>query len=164
MWANFPGCNCLQHILSEFGFDNALSLKLITEDYINEIEKCINSSRESMLQSLNCPHATIYRSQATFKFLPGHRILIMSWPAQITSDEVSNETDQFSSQFFTVKHPAFSPILREIISCALTNQNRDPKGRIFTDLLMNFSVYIYILAGKVVHYQKLERFVSNNVN
>lgn len=67
----------------------------------------------------------------------------MSWPAQITSDERPNETNKT----FTVENPAFSTVLREIISSALTNFNRDPKTRVFSDLLMKFSIYIYILAG-----------------
>lgn len=144
MWESFPGCTCLQHILCESGFENALSLKLITEDHINEIEKYIHTSRETILNGLNCAHANIYKNQTIFQFLPGHRIIILKWPATIPSDKNSNEADQT----FTVNHPAFSPICREIISSALTNYKRDPKGRTFSDLLMKFSIYVYLLAGK----------------
>lgn len=144
MWSSFPGCDCLKHILCESGFENALSLKLITEDHMNKIEKDIHTGRETILNGLSCTHANIYRSQTMFKFLPGHRVIILEWPATILSDKKSNERDQT----FTVNHPAFSPICREIISSALTNYNRDPKGRTFSDLLMKFSIYVYILAGK----------------
>lgn len=117
---------------------------MITENHLIEFENYVNSSRESILDGLNCSHATIYRNQSLFKFLPGHRIIILSWPAQIPFDKDSHE----AVETFSVKNPAFSPILREIISSALTNYNRDPKTRIFSDLLMRFSVFIYILAGK----------------
>lgn len=148
MWSKFPGCDCLRHILCECGFDNALSLKLITEQHLSEMENYVNSCRESILNSLTCNHANIYRSRTIFKFLPGHRPIILSWPAQILAQISSAEELNKMQQTFTVNHPAFSPILREIICSALTNHDRDPKGRTFSDLLMKFSMYIYILAGK----------------
>lgn len=49
---------------------------------------------------------------------------------------------------FTTEHPAFSAILRELISSALTNFNRDPKGRKYSEILFDFAIYMYILAGK----------------
>lgn len=109
-----------------------------------EVENYVNSRRESVLNGLKCSHATIYKNQSIFKFLPGHRVLILSWSAEIPPEKDLNEAEKM----FSTKHPAFSSILREIISSALTNHNRDPKTRTFSDILMKFAIYIYILAGK----------------
>lgn len=139
---SFPGCQCLKHLLIECGFDNVFTLKMISETHLSELENYINPIRQSLLNGLNCNHASNYMNQSIFKFLPGHRIILLNWPAQIQID--SNRTNEM----FSVDHPAFSPVLRETIIYALKNYNKDPKNRQFSDLLSQFSIYMYILAGK----------------
>lgn len=151
---NFSGCDCLKKFLCANGYDDALSLKLITNDGLNESENYIDANRESFLNSLSCKHAKIYKEQKVFKILGGHRYVALKWSAQISSDEKTKEEEQK----FTIKHPAFSPILRDIISSALYNYNREPQGRAYSDLLWDFSKYIFILGGKASY-----EIISSNV-
>lgn len=144
LWSSFPICKCLRHLLKECGFDTKQSAELITENHLNECESYINLSRESILGGLNCMHENIYKSQASFKFLPGHRVTILKWSSQNTDLSLGSS----ASNEFTIDNPAFSPILRELISSALSNSNRDPKHRIFPKTLFDFAIYIYTLAGK----------------
>jgi len=131
------------------GFDNVLSLKLITDDHIDDFEKSIDSNRNIFLDGLDCVHATLYRNQKAFKFLPAHKIILLKWPAQISSVEDQITSTNELNRMCAIDHPAFSPVMREMIMSALSNFNKDPKGRTFSEVLMNFSIYMYILAGKV---------------
>lgn len=51
-------------------------------------------------------------------------------------------------EFALLNHPAFQPVLRDIITASLSNYNKTPNTRRFSDLVMKFATYIYILAEK----------------
>lgn len=101
-----------------------------------EVEK----NRE-IINELRCDHSKIYDAQQKFKILLGHRTLIIQW-----SDELSKRHSSQSES--ELSHPAFSQILNEIIQSAVTNQNKPPNARRFSKVLTNFSLYLYIMAGK----------------
>lgn len=148
MWCNFTGCDCLKTILNDNGYDNTASLRHLNENELDRLENAINQQRQ-ILHSLNCKHAETYKSQKNFKFLSGHRISVLKWCEALNIE--SNNT-RSSNETFNVNNPAFSPILREMILFAVENFNKPPNTRRFTkpgsNLLMDFSIYIYIMAGK----------------
>lgn len=97
----------------------------------------------------DCNHSEIYRptrergQSNEFKWLPGHRALIVSWCSNLSGTS-SKSIESIES--FNLNHPAFPPILREIIKNTLANHNN--QMRRFSELLLDFCIYIYIMAGK----------------
>lgn len=129
--------------MKENGFDNIHSLKLIDEKYLDQLELCINQHQQSIqniIKVLNCIHSTIYSAQKTFKFLVGHRIVLLNWCKNLNKDKTST--------LFNTGNPAFSPVMQEMIKSALGNVEKPANSRRFSNLLMDFSTYIYIMAGK----------------
>lgn len=122
------------------------SLKLLNENNLDRLEKAIDEEREVLL-NLNCAHAETYKGQKKFKFLTGHRIVILKW-----CETLNDESHQASSnETFNVNHPAFSPIMRCLILDTMNNFGKPPNTNRYAKLLMDFSIYIYIMAGKATY-------------
>lgn len=104
---------------------------------------------------IDCIHGAIYKlppdQSNEFKLLPGHKALLISW---VSSDEFNEHR---SSDTFNINSTALPPILREIISNALLNEERE--ARRYSELLMNFCIYLYIMAGKASY-----EILSQNLN
>lgn len=140
VWDDFPGCVCLKSILIQSGFDNAASLMCINDTHIENVEKFVEENR-SLVEEMKCGHANSYSSMNQFKFLPGHRAILLDWcQNKLKSDAESKK--------FTVENAAFSPILREILESALTNHHKPKNAHRFSKLLMEFSIHVYIMVGK----------------
>lgn len=142
VWMNFSGCKCLKLILIRFGYDSLASLKCINGDLLSELEKEVEKDR-NFLQSLPCDHKNIYLENRSFQLLPGHRALVLDW--------CQNQIKTVSIETFNGKHPAFPPILSEIIGNALSNYKKPPKTHRYSEVLFNFSIYLFIMAGKACY-------------
>lgn len=138
VWTNFEGCNCLKLILINVGYDNVASLKCINGELLNDVEKHVEKNNH-VLQSLTCEHKNRYLGEK-FEFLPGHRALILDW--------CQNRLTNSLEDTFNKNHPAFSPILCEIIGSALDNHDRPKNRHRFSQILVDFSIYLFIMAGK----------------
>lgn len=151
VFSNFPGCECLKLILQESGYENESSLKCINENLLNELEKFVGKNRETLITKLTCEHKNVYSNQTMFKFLPGHFALLLNW--------CKNEVPHYSRSLSTESvinglindHPAFSNIHREIIVNALNNHAKTPNLHRFSDVLMDFSIYLFITAGRACY-------------
>lgn len=141
MWKTFPGCSCLKQILIVSGYDNIHSLMCINEEKFNELEDQVLIDR----QKVDCDHLTIYEAQPKFKLLLGHRSLILKWCADLT------RTDNSSNESIQTNHPAFSPIMNRIMLSAVKNFNKTSNARRFPELLMQFLIYLYIMAGRACY-------------
>lgn len=144
IWNNFPGCECLKLVLINSGYDNVQSLMCINDEQLTNLEKYVDENR-CIIEELACEHGKSYGTLTKFKFLPGHRAILLDWcQKELTREDSAYETQQT----FTVENPAFSPILREMIANGLSNHQKPPNSHRFSQLLMDFSIYIYIMAGK----------------
>lgn len=74
----------------------------------------------------------------------GHRAVILDWCQNKLNEQPSDDT-------FSIKDVSFSPILREMIISASSNYHKTPNAHRFSKLLMDFSVYMYIMAGKATY-------------
>lgn len=135
----------MKHILIECGYDNIYSLKLINDDKLNALEMEMNTHPQ-VIQSFNCTHSKVYKSQPKFKILLGHRTLLLHWIQNLSQTE-----NQSSERSIDIDHPALSKIMSEILRCFLANHNKPPNNRRFSELVMNYSIYLYILAGKACY-------------
>lgn len=137
----FPGCDCLRQVLCKCGFDNILSLKCVDGNKLEEIESYIEKNRSMTINFFfKCSHKEVYTKMMKFEFLPGHKAVILKWCSELQPYKPSNE--------FDVDHPAFTPMLKEIITSALSNYKKAANARRYTRLIINFCTYIHILAGK----------------
>lgn len=115
MWDDFPGCKCLKFILCQTGYDNVPSLKCLTEINLIALEQYIEEKREIIGgMTLKCSHIQNYKMQSPFIFLPGHKQLLLNWCQNLILEENK----------FSTNHPAFQPILREIITASLSYHNK----------------------------------------
>lgn len=65
-------------------YNNVASLSEIDEQKLAEIEKYINDMDRDVIQTLTCCHSKTYQEQKSFKFLPGHKSMILAFPKKIT--------------------------------------------------------------------------------
>lgn len=143
LWKSFPGCECIKRILINCGFDSEFAIKCINENNLDALKGCVD---KNFIKTLNCAHLNFYMAQEKFELLPGHRALTLEW-----SKRMNQTSNQINDERIDIRHPAFSPILREIISTALKNYSKTPHARRFSDFIMNFSIYIYIMAGRACY-------------
>lgn len=148
IWKNFPGCECLKKILINSGYDNIPSLMCINGEQLTNLEKHVKENRW-MTEELTCEHVKSYGKSIEFKFLPGHRVTLLDWCQNKCNVPLDVPTIETSA--FTVEHAAFSPIVREIIANALSNHQKPANSHRFSQILMDFSIYIYIMAGKACY-------------
>lgn len=127
------------------GFDIPQYLEYIDEKNLDDLEKHVDQDRTILGNSdSKCHHMTIYANQSTFKFLPLHRIIILNWYR-------STNSKQPEKDFVNIEHPAFSSILRAMIRTALSNYDKPPRNNRFPELIFDFSIYLYIMAGRVCY-------------
>lgn len=125
----------------------------MNEKCLNELEEHVNENRQilgQIIQSLDCDHANLYGALKRFQLLPGHRALFLSW-CEIQRQSLDQIEHAENSRESLLNNPAFSIILVEIIRSALNNHTKSPNARRFSKLLMNFCIYLYIMAGKACY-------------
>lgn len=117
----------------------------MTQDHLNQLENQIGQDRTIFNSfGVDCSHITTYMNQQNFKFLPGHRFSISSYVERMVTARATNDPNES----IQIDDPAFTPLLREMIRTSLNNYGKLSTNNRFTELLMNFSIYIYIMAGK----------------
>lgn len=163
LWNKWHGCQCVKQILLENGYDSSCSLKLLDDSNLDDLENCVEKDWQTILSSIEkCSHFEIYSKQQKsgqkFKFLLGHRALLLNWCKELNKpaneetihDEHIDES-KLEKLSFSIKHPAFSPIMKELIISALINYKKSANNHRFADLLRDFAIYIYIMAGKAAY-------------
>lgn len=126
------------NILFDTGFESLHSIEAITKESIDEIEKYVNENRSVILN-------TIYENKLDFKFLPGHRALLMNLPNKVQQfNNKKNNSSKYDSSMFSF-------ILKSLIETAESNANKDPRGNRFDEVIKHFSTYIYLLCGKACY-------------
>lgn len=130
----------MKEILRKNGFDSPEHLQGITEEHLNSLEGFISQNRKSSGDvSTQCEHANFYNDKSqNFKFLPGHRILLLDFHNSVHSSQ-------------TFEHPAFPILLQNMIETALNNHGKPDNRNRYPELLMDFAIYIYIMAGKACY-------------
>lgn len=142
-WISFLGCKCLKSILIDCGYDNEASVECLNIELLNEVEEEVNSNKDVFLNKIDCEHKNTYANQNKFKFLLGQRAIILDW---CQNHLKNNETPKFD-----MKHESFSQLLQDIIDTSLSNYNTPDNRHRYTNLINDFSIYLYIMAGKACY-------------
>lgn len=106
------------------------------------MEKYLNTHHQSSIENMPGCHKKLYQQRSAFNSLPAHRMSISKIP---------QDMDSFNSDSFPLNNCAFSKILRELVSSALQNANKVPTARRYSEVLTNFSMYMYILSGTAAY-------------
>lgn len=149
MWNNFPGCNCLKHFLTVCGFDNEISLLAMNNEVIKRIELHINQNPH-LTQGVECIHKESYLTGTNFTLLPGHSNFLLNLPEHLKSKLRITEINK--------DHASFSSVLSAMIEATTGNFNRAPKAHRYSKILLDFSIYVYLLGGKALY-----KFLGENL-
>lgn len=103
--------NCVKEILTACGYNNVVSLKKNSIESILDIENHIQEFARDVIQQLDCCSHQYYQSQHVFKFLPGHRDLIISFPTVLCQNLDSDDSLIRAIE----QRPAITKILCELI-------------------------------------------------
>lgn len=142
---------CVHKILNYSAYDSLNVLKELNEEKIVEIEKFISDNKD-IVNSLECCHSEKYKQQKNFKFLPGHRAILLSVQKKILEDFESEKKLNIDTR----SNSEFSVILNELIKSANINCVRSKNQSTYTDAIKYFCTYIYLLSGKSA-YETLQR-------
>lgn len=136
----------MKEILQKSGFDKPEYLFGLTELQLSHLEENIDQDR-TIFESVEtqCVHKEVYKASRKFKFLPGHRILILNFSQSPPKTDTNPRTNH------SFEHPAFSILLQNMIQTALNNYENSPTNNRYPELLMDFAIYIYIMAGKACY-------------
>lgn len=141
--ANFvesiTACQCIKRILIATGFDNEACFAILDESVLNELYKSVD---ENIIESFECQHKEIYkemyRKQNQFNLLPGHKVQILQLATGQSQKQNAMKSDD---DLFSINAGFFSK----------SNHNKHPNARRYSDLLTDFSMYNYIMAGKACY-------------
>lgn len=137
----------MKEILCKNGFDSQEYLDGSTEEQLDSFEESISPNKKRFGDvSVQCEHLDLYNDQSQmFKFLPGYRMFLLDSSKSIHS---SSSTPSSNQPF---EHPAFPILLRNMIKTALNNHGKSVQNNRYPELLMDFAIYIYIMAGKACY-------------
>lgn len=134
--------NCIKTFLSVCAYDSFLSLKNISLESIDEIERYMNRYPEK-IQSLDCCHSSTYKSQVQFKLLPGHKDFILSiskYKLNLGSAQNVDSADMGNA--------TLPIVLQEMIKTCMQNAGTNKHHVQYNDLIRYFSTYVFLLAGR----------------
>lgn len=72
----FP--DCLKLLLKKAGYDRLISLSMIDDLRVAEIETHLQKTRDTWINEITCCNNEYYERISVFEFLPGHRTTILS--------------------------------------------------------------------------------------
>lgn len=115
---------CVVRILDEVGFNTSVSVRAMQPTDIDLIEECVNKELHHIVDDLSCCNSKTYQNQETFRFLPGHRKLILNLKNYLQEMQVavSSTSSQQYGQLDTSN--VFSFILKTLIETAQQNANK----------------------------------------
>lgn len=114
---------------------------------MNALEAYTNNKLKNIWQKYSS-----YSEMQVFAFLPGHRRTLTRLGKQAEEYITSKKsTSGLNPTQCTI-------IMNELINSMESNANRPPRARRYSEIILWFSIYIYILAGKASY-----EILSNNL-
>lgn len=147
---------CIAHILFQCGYDTILSLKHFPRENpqkdasIESIESHIETRAKEVMKNFdclqeNCP-CIAYKQQAKFTLLPGHKSYIVGLSKELNSANANVNTSKDLTE--AIGTHEFSPVLEALIDSEIKNSKKVNPGHRFSDLIIDFSIYLYLLSGR----------------
>lgn len=132
----------------------------MNDNLLLELENYVGEKLLNVVAELKCSHGETYSKLVRkFRFLPGHRALILNLKQQFSLIRTSispnqrmlptNIEDILSNILEEVKNsPAFSELLKEIIESAIKNYAKTPNLRRYSEFMRYFALYLFLLCGR----------------
>lgn len=135
---------CVQKILSVCGYDTFTSIQNITLQDIFEMQQFINDHFRETTKNFTCCHADFYKNQNKFKFLPGHKALIVALPKLI-----ENQEQRCKLCMKKTKLNDYSFLMNELIETVNNNSEIIDKRNVrYSDDLRYLATYIFLSCGR----------------
>lgn len=135
---------CIRTILSGCGYDNAISIKLLDEDKIIEVEAFIEKSCGEMLKNLSCCVSDVYQNIHPFRFVPAHKNIILDFRKALSHNLKNSEENDCIEPCFEY----CSTLLKKLIQESKKNARKVPTQYRYDDIIKYFSIYVYMVCGK----------------
>lgn len=133
---------CVVDILKICGFTNRLLLENINSEAVDQIEQFCNQNRTLISEIMI---GSIYENMQLFKFVPGHRLLILNLPKYCEENKKAN--CGIPNEFL----PSDSTIMRAIKENAAVNFDRAEAGKRYNDISKFYAIYLYLMGGKALY-------------
>lgn len=160
-WKNLENCMgfevpiSLKYILLKCGYDSIISIRQICEERIEELQNFIERNKNEILFNEKCnmlDDISAYQNQKTFKFLPGHKNILLDLPKHIQMTQSKNALESVLLQDVACDdEDEYSLILRELIKSAKRNQNKSKHAFNYNNTIKYFSTYIFLLCGRTCY-------------
>lgn len=149
---------CIIKILSACGYDSMLGISGIDESAVTEVEQYVNNNR-NIIRELECCFANTYKRLEKFRFLPGHRILILHLSNRINSTFERKQSGN-SNNFVVNKQTAskndssdretekYSFLLNLLIDSAKQNSGVAKNRYRYDEVVQLFSTYVFLSSGR----------------
>lgn len=147
---------CLKVLLWKTGYDSLYSVKYISNDNIEKIEKFIQRKRKLIMPQLdelcdeNDTALAEYKKQRIFEFLPGHRSILLDLPRSI--ENMQSQVMNADTTDLPFELPSeYSVILKEFVDTANNNLHKSKNAYQYNDIVKYFSTYIFLLCGRTCY-------------
>lgn len=144
-----------------------MGINQLNESTLDEVEQFVDKNRH-ILSELGCCNADTYKNLAKFRFLPGHRLLILRLPGYINDifernwTASNNEwTQQQAIMIDTCDRDStseYSALLKMLIQSAKENTGLSKYRYRYDEILQLVSTYIFLSSGRSSY-----EFLSNNL-
>lgn len=91
-----------------------------------------------------------YRVDRKFKFLPGHKALLLNLPKQVEK-HINNDNQIDGGSENQENLCKFSLVLQKLIETATTNADKHANAARFSEVIKYFATYIHLICGKACY-------------
>lgn len=134
---------------------------------MDDIEKYVNENRENLILSkCHIQYDKQKLEQKTFRLLPAHKATVLNIPKVLPDirlsikSQVKSDLDEIIDAYCS--NPAFSFLMKKLITVALKNFGKAPTNKRYTDgqadgctalgtAMMDMSIYTFIVGGKALY-------------
>lgn len=142
---------CVKSFLNLSACESLTALREINENNIVEIGEFMSNCDRNVLDELDCCHSEQYKKQTKFKFLPGHRAVLLSLP-----NKIRQNSEKKCEKKCVQSNTEFPVILNELISTAQENALKLKNSSEYSNTIRFFFTYIYLMSGKSA-YETLQK-------
>lgn len=156
----------LKQLLWKCGYDSMISIKEISSDAIDNLEKHIQKNRNQILGEIllklddsggNDHSLSEYKKQEVFEFIPGHHSILLSLPSKIkcmqlqTVNHATSGSDESTVLTSSELPVGYSVVLKKLLETADRNRNKSKNANQFDDDIKYFSTYIFLISSRTCY-------------
>lgn len=128
------------NILEKSGYDSTIAIESMNVNQIEEMEGYVSRNLQLLDNS-------IYTNTANFKFLPGHKTLLLTLPKY--TEKFSKLLDFFNENFADMSSTSF--IMKELMKVSKQNHQKDSNNHRYLETVRYFAIYLYIMSGRACY-------------